>query len=176
MLCMSFKRIWILQFFHATFYAYTLILFSNDVFEVFWILSEVWSAVLLATRELCPFLPCDCGLSSALWPCQVLVYSSESILLGARVLWVVSSQWLETEYYEMSPFIIRETFCLNVWLIWYEYSFLFIVSKERKKVKSLSCVRLFGAPWTVTYQAPPSTGFSRQEYWSGLPKKMYKKE
>ena len=37
------------------------------------------------------------------------------------------------------------------------------------KVKSLSRVRLFGTPWTVAYQAPPSMGFSRQEYWSGLP-------
>ena len=36
------------------------------------------------------------------------------------------------------------------------------------KVKSLSCVRLVTL-WTVTYQAPPSMGFSRQEYWSGLP-------
>ena len=36
------------------------------------------------------------------------------------------------------------------------------------KVKSLSHVRLFGAPWTVAYQAPPSMGFSRQECWSGL--------
>ena len=36
-------------------------------------------------------------------------------------------------------------------------------------VKSLSRVRLFATPWTVAYQAPPSTGFSRQEYWSGLP-------
>ena len=37
------------------------------------------------------------------------------------------------------------------------------------KVKSLSRVRLFVIPWTVTYQAPPSMGFSRQECWSGLP-------
>ena len=36
-------------------------------------------------------------------------------------------------------------------------------------VKSLNHVRLFAAPWTVVYQAPPSMGFSRQEYWSGLP-------
>ena len=36
-------------------------------------------------------------------------------------------------------------------------------------VKSLSCVRLFVTPWTVAYQAPQSMGFSRQEYWSGLP-------
>ena len=37
------------------------------------------------------------------------------------------------------------------------------------KVKSLSRVRLFAAPWTVAYKAPPSVGFSRQECWSGLP-------
>ena len=36
-------------------------------------------------------------------------------------------------------------------------------------VKSLSRVLLFVTPWTVAYQAPPSMGFSRQEYWSGLP-------
>ena len=37
------------------------------------------------------------------------------------------------------------------------------------KVKSLSRVWLFVTPWTVAHQAPPSMGFSRQEYWSGLP-------
>ena len=37
------------------------------------------------------------------------------------------------------------------------------------KVKSLSHVWLSATPWTVAHQAPPSVGFSRQEYWSGLP-------
>ena len=32
-----------------------------------------------------------------------------------------------------------------------------------------SRVRLFATPWTAAYQGPPSMGFSRQEYWSGLP-------
>ena len=36
------------------------------------------------------------------------------------------------------------------------------------KVKSLSRVWLFATPWTVAYHTPPSMGFSRQEYWSGL--------
>ena len=36
-------------------------------------------------------------------------------------------------------------------------------------MKSLSRVRLFATPWTVAYRAPPTMGFSRQEYWSGLP-------
>ena len=36
-------------------------------------------------------------------------------------------------------------------------------------MKSLSHVWLFTTPWTAAYQAPPSMGFSRQEYWSGVP-------
>ena len=41
--------------------------------------------------------------------------------------------------------------------------------KWKVKVKLLSCVWLFATPWTAVYQAPPSMGFSRQEYWSGVP-------
>ena len=40
---------------------------------------------------------------------------------------------------------------------------------QASEVKSPSGVQLFGTPWTVAYQAPPSMRFSRQEYWSGLP-------
>ena len=56
-----------------------------------------------------------------------------------------------------------------------EYSSLYWLSsfpvslKSEVKVKSLSCARLFATPWTVAYQAPPSMGFSRQEYCSGVP-------
>jgi len=49
--------------------------------------------------------------------------------------------------------------------------------KWKVKVKSLSRVWLFATPHTAAYQAPPSMGFSRQEYWSGVPspspKRMY---
>ena len=41
--------------------------------------------------------------------------------------------------------------------------------KRKVKVKSLSRFRLLATPWTATYQASPSMGFSRQEYWSGVP-------
>ena len=41
--------------------------------------------------------------------------------------------------------------------------------KWKVKVKSRSRVRLLATPWTAAYQAPPSMGFSRQEYWSGVP-------
>ena len=41
--------------------------------------------------------------------------------------------------------------------------------KWKVEVKSFSCVRLLATPWTAAHQAPPSMGFSRQEYWSGVP-------
>ena len=41
--------------------------------------------------------------------------------------------------------------------------------KWKVKVKSLSRVRPSATPWTAAYQAPPSMGFSRKEYWSGVP-------
>ena len=46
---------------------------------------------------------------------------------------------------------------------------IFLFQTVKVKVKSLSHVRLFATLWTVAYQASPSMGFSRQEYWSGLP-------
>ena len=53
-------------------------------------------------------------------------------------------------------------------LEWVAISFS-IAWKWKVKVKSLSRERLVATPWTVAHQAPPSMGFSRQEYWSGLP-------
>ena len=41
--------------------------------------------------------------------------------------------------------------------------------KWKVKVKSLSHVRFLVTPWTVVHQAPPSMGFSKREYWSGVP-------
>ena len=56
------------------------------------------------------------------------------------------------------------------YLVWPEGTALFQnVPHLKVKVKSLSRVRLFETPWTAAYQAHPSMGFSRQEYWSGLP-------
>ena len=52
------------------------------------------------------------------------------------------------------------------WTLSFFYLFLLIFTV---KVKLLSHARLFATPWTVAYQAPPSMGFSRQEYWSGVP-------
>ena len=53
-------------------------------------------------------------------------------------------------------------------LEWVAISF-FSAWKWKVKVKSLSRVRLLVTPWTAAYQPPLSMGFSRQEYWSGVP-------
>ena len=45
----------------------------------------------------------------------------------------------------------------------------FLLQCMKVKVKSLSRIRLLVTPWTAAYQAPPPMGFSRQEYWSGVP-------
>jgi len=50
---------------------------------------------------------------------------------------------------------------------WWECKLMQSLEKEKEKL--LSRVLLFATPCTVAYQAHPSTGFSRQEYWSGLP-------
>ena len=52
----------------------------------------------------------------------------------------------------------------------FESPFPHLQSNHQKvKVKSLSRVRLFATPWTIAHQAPPSMGFSRHRYWSGVP-------
>ena len=45
--------------------------------------------------------------------------------------------------------------------------------KWKVKMKLLTRARLLATPWTAAHQAPPSMGFSRQEYWSGLPLHIY---
>ena len=55
----------------------------------------------------------------------------------------------------------------NIYFCFINYAKAF--DSVKVKVKSLSRVRLFATPRTLTYQAPWSMGFPRQEYWSGLP-------
>ena len=70
----------------------------------------------------------------------------------------------------VNPWLIH----VNVWQKPLQYGKvinlqLIKINGGKKTVKSLSSVRPFASPWTVAHHAPPSMGFSRQEYWSGLP-------
>ena len=79
---------------------------------------------------------------SHVWLCDPI----DSSPPGSPVPWILQARTLEWVAISFS----------NAW-------------KWKVKVKLLSHVRLFEIPWTATYQAPPSMGFSRQEYWSGVP-------
>ena len=65
----------------------------------------------------------------------------------------------------INRYFIMVIFCISLMAFHIYWSFVY----PQNGVKSLSCVWLFVTPWTVAYQAPPSLGFSRQEYRSGLP-------
>ena len=64
---------------------------------------------------------------------------------------------------------------INIYLqvVWMHFHFFFYLRVElldnMMKLKSLSRAWFFASPWLIAYQAPPSMGFSRQRYWSGLP-------
>ena len=119
-----------------------------------------WTSAIVGTDG-ATFFPGVCDWSSAvLGKCFLYGYHPPS----------QSPSWKE------QPFVGVYTVCTH-WHFWVHIS----PSKTRKftitltpcllklKVKSLSHVPLFGTPWTVAYQVACSMGFSRQEYWSGLP-------
>ena len=78
--------------------------------------------------------------------CPTLCDPIEGSPLGSSVLGIIQARILEWVAIAFS----------NEW-------------KWKVKVKSLSRARLLATPWTGAYQAPPSMGFSRQQYWSGVP-------
>ena len=124
-----------------------------------------WSEVALSCLTLCK--PVDCSLPG----------SSVHGILQARILeWVAisfsrgSSQprdWTQVSCIVGRWFILWATREVLKWLG--NYSIV-----QFSSVQLLSRVWLFVTPCTVAYQDPPSMGFSRQEYWSGLPKGMVK--
>ena len=59
--------------------------------------------------------------------------------------------------------------CISIYTVSHTVLGTIVCTTGMCEVKLFSHVRLFATPWTVTYQAPLSLGFSRQEYWSGLP-------
>ena len=84
--------------------------------------------------------------AKSLQSCPTLCDPIDGSLPGSSVPWILQARTLEWVAISFS----------NAW-------------KWKVKVKSLSRVWLFATPWTAAYQAPPSMGFSRQEYWSGVP-------
>ena len=104
-------------------------------------------------------------------PCYCLELCTQMVLPAAAVAAAKSLQSCPTLWYPIDgsppgspiPGILQARI-----LEWVAISFS-NAWKWKAKVKSLSCVRLPATPWTAAHQAPPSMGFSRQEYWSGVP-------
>ena len=100
---------------------------------------------------LCDWIPLSFDLSAAvavksLQSCPTLCDPIDGSPPGSAIPGILQARTLE-----------RVAICFsNAW-------------KWKVKVKSLSCVRLLVTSWTAAYQVPPSMGFSRQEYWSGVP-------
>ena len=92
------------------------------------------------------FPSCTAAAAKSLQSCLTLCNPIDSSPLGSPVPGVLQASTLEWVAISFS----------SAW-------------KLKVKVKSLSHVWLFTTPWTAAYQAPPSLGFSRQEYWSGMP-------
>ena len=75
----------------------------------------------------------------------------------AGCIWKQGLQWKPLKWSSVYTNVTKEDLCLEMWRWW------------PNDLRTPSCVWFFATPWTVTHQAPLSMGFSRQEYWSGLP-------
>ena len=89
--------------------------------------------------------PLHAAAAKSLQSCPTLCHPIDASPPGSPVPGILQARTLE-----------RVAISFNAW-------------KWKVKVKSLSRVRLLATPWTAAHQAPPSMGFSRQEYWSGVP-------
>ena len=124
-----------------------LIPFRNDWFDLLVVQGTLKS---LQHNSKAPILQCSAFFAAAaaklLQSCPTLCDPTDSSPPGSAVPGILQARTLEWVAISFS----------NTW-------------KRKVKVKSLSRVWLLAAPWTAAYQAPPSMGFSRQEYWSGVP-------
>ena len=113
---------------------------SEDLFQVT-IKYSIWSNI---SSEI--LYAAAAAAAKSLQSCPTLCYPIDGSPPGFPVPGIVQARTLEWVAISFS----------NAW-------------KWKVKVKSLSHVRFLATPWTAAYQAPPSMGFSRQEYWSGVP-------
>ena len=108
--------------------------------------NSLWVHPEKSKRESWIVLSFTAAAAKSLQSCPTLCNPIDGSPLGSSVLGILQARTLEWAAISFS----------NAW-------------KWKVKVKSLSRARLLATPWTGAYQAPPSMGFSRQEYWSGVP-------
>ena len=113
--------------------------------EAFW---SRWSQAHFSDSTPCPVFCGSCCFSKS---AKTIWEEARQLRQPLRVypIWCITENWLSRSVHY--------------------HSLTITLSVKWSEVKSLSRVQLFATPRTVAYQAPPSLGFSRQEYWSGLP-------
>ena len=106
----------------------------------------LWKLLFIESGENTVIMPAVAAAAKLLQSCPTLCNPIDGSPPGSPVPGILQARTLEWVAISFS----------NAW-------------KWKVKVKSLSRVRLLATSWTAVYQAPPSMGFSRQEYWSGVP-------
>ena len=107
--------------------------------------SQTWLKGLSTHSHVCVYIPAAAAAKS-LQSCPTLCDPIDGSPLGSPNPGILQARTLEWVAISFS----------NAW-------------RWKVKVKSLHLVWLLATPWTAAYQAPPSMGFARQEYWSGVP-------
>ena len=139
-----------------------------------WATDLIWNILGMMLNNLSPN-----WMEIIFYPCQVLKFISLHLLLlickwekqgaaaaAAKLLQACPTLW---DPIDSSPPGSPIPGILQARILeWVAISFS-NACKWKVKVKSLSCVQLLETPWTAAHQTPPSMGFSRQEYWSGVP-------
>ena len=108
--------------------------------------SRVWLCALWTAAHQAPLSTGFSAAAKSLQSCPTLCDPIDGSLPGSAISGILQARTLEWVAISFS----------NAW-------------KWKVKVKSLCRFWLLATPWTAAYQAPPSMGFSKQEYWSGVP-------
>ena len=120
--------------------------FSSDLWHRWFHLTSGFQPPCMHVSVTSTFLFPSCATAKSLQSCPTLCDPTDGSPPGSPVPWILQAGTLKLVAISFS----------NAW-------------KWKGKVKLLSHVQLLATPWTAAYQAPPSMGFSRQEYWSGVP-------
>ena len=141
---------------------------------------RTWPGLIVISNNARKILDCSGSLTTdyhtqfPLWPTDLSFFlldklkSTQVLLLQLLLLSHFSRVWLCDPINSSPPGSPVPGILQARTLEWVAISFS-DAWKWKVKVKSLSHVWLFATPWTVAYQAPLPMGFSRQEYWSGVP-------
>ena len=130
--------------------------------------NSLWSQRLQHGRLPCPSpIPGACSKSrpSSRW-CHPTISSSVVPFFSCPQSFPASGSFPMSQFFTSGGQSIGERVQVAPYTFFQSAS---TTKKKKKEMKSFSRVRLFATLWMVAYHAPPSMGFSRQQYWSGLP-------